>query len=255
MLAAWWIGILSLPTTALSLQTLPFLSPQNVESNRRAFEVLQILKRDTDNCPSGYNSCSKLGNADVCCITGTTCTADAANNIACCPTGASCTGSLTGASTATRTDTTTTDSSFLFPQGASATTTSSGVTKTESTLTGPYAFVNVPTSFVNAASCTSYYSLCQSEYTACTAALYGRYGVTVGGSGGGVTVEAVTALSQATSICSSLSAAACHGLSPNYCASVSSATAGFSGNGVPLRSSSLHDLVLGLAVGIAGIFV
>jgi hypothetical protein len=81
--------------------------------------------------------------------------------------------------------------------------------------------------------------------------------VTVGGSGGGVTVEAVTATSQATSICSSLSAKACHGLSLGYCASVETATAtDASGNGaLPGRTSSLNDLALGLVVGVAGMFV
>lgn len=85
----------------------------------------------------------------------------------------------------------------------------------------------------------------------------GRYGVTVDGSGGGVTVEAVTATSEATSICSSLSVNACHGLSLAYCASVETATAtDASGNGaLPGRTSSLNDLALGLVVGVAGMFV
>lgn len=82
--------------------------------------------------------------------------------------------------------------------------------------------------------------------------------MTVGGAGGaGVTVEAVTATSQATSICSSLSQAACHGLQLSYCATVATATAhATSGNGaVPVRATSLHDLALGLMVGIAGVFI
>lgn len=86
----------------------------------------------------------------------------------------------------------------------------------------------------------------------------GRYGVTVGGAGGvGVTVEAVTVPAQATSICSSLSAKACHGLGLNYCAAVETATAhGASGNTASLgRTSSLHDLVLGLVVGVGGLFI
>jgi hypothetical protein len=255
MRASWWIGIWAtfLPTAVLSIDTAPFISPEDVETSKRAYEVLQILKRN-DNCPSGYNACTNEGNSNACCIDGTTCTKDSADNIACCPTGASCTGSLTA--TATATGTTETGSSFVFPQGATATTTESG-SETTSTVSGAYPFVYVPTSFANAQTCSSYYSQCQSEYTGCTQALMGRYGVTVGGSGGGVTVEAVTATSQATSICSSLSAKACHGLSLGYCASVETATAtDASGNGaLPGRTSSLNDLALGLVVGVAGMFV
>lgn len=147
----------------------------------------------------------------------------------------------------------------MFPQGATATTTApdSAPAITGSTVDGAYPFVLVPTSFANPETCSSYYSLCQSEYTQCTQALMGRYGVTVGGAGGaGVTVEAVTAASQATSICSSLSARACHGLGLNYCATVPTGAAqGASGNAAVPRKTSLHDLVLGLAVGVAGVFI
>ncbi|KAJ5632603.1 hypothetical protein N7490_008942 [Penicillium lividum] len=256
MRASWWIGICAtfLPTAVLSIDTAPFSSPEDA-TNKRAFEVLQILKR-TDNCPSGYNACTNEGNSNACCITGTTCTKDSADNIACCPTGASCTGSLTATATSTATGTTETGSSFFFPQGGTATTTESG-SETATTASGAYPFVYVPTSFANAKTCSSYYSQCQSEYTGCTQALIGRYGVTVGGSGGGVTVEAVTATSQVTSICSSLSVKACHGLSLAYCASIETATAtDASGNGaLPGRTSSLHDLTLGLVVGVAGMFI
>lgn len=258
MRASLWIGIWAtfLSSTVLSIETAPFSAPENVEFHKRAFEVLQILRRSNNNCPSGYNPCTSLGNSDACCQQGTNCSKDAANNIACCPTGASCTGSLTGTSTGA----TETGSSFMFPQGATATTTGadSGAFITGSTMPGAYPFIYVPTTFANAATCSAYYSLCQSEYTQCTAALMGRYGVTVGGAGGaGVTVEAVTASAQATSICSSLSAKACHGLGLNYCAAVTTATAHeASGNAASLgRTSSLQDLVLGLAVGVAGLFI
>ncbi|KAJ5168305.1 uncharacterized protein N7482_003899 [Penicillium canariense] len=259
MRASWWIGVWAtfLPSTVLSIETAPFSAPQAVESRKRAFEVLQILKR-ANNCPSGYNPCTSLGNSDACCIQGTNCSRDAANNIACCPTGASCTGSLTGASTST---TRQTGTSFMFPQGTTATTTatdSAAASVTGSTLSGAYPFIYVPTTFANAATCSSYYSLCQYEYTQCTGQLLGRYAVTVGGAGGaGVTVEAVTATSQATSICSSLSAEACHGLQLSYCATAATGTAqNASGNGaLPVRTTSLHDLVLGLMVGIAGMFI
>ncbi|KAJ5679398.1 hypothetical protein N7462_007642 [Penicillium macrosclerotiorum] len=259
MRASWWIGIGAafLSSPVASIETAPF-SPAHNAAGKRAFEVLQLLKRADNNCPSGYNACTKLGHSDVCCTQGTNCSRDSANNIACCPTGASCTGSLTGTSTGSTSET---GSSFQFPQGATATTTdseSTTATITGSTVSGAYPFIYVPTTFSNAATCSSYYSLCQSEYTQCTAALMGRYGVTVnGGAAGGVTVEAVTATSQATSICSSLSAEACHGLRLSYCATVDSESSNSaSGNGaLSGRTSSLHDLVFGLAVGVAGLFV
>lgn len=86
----------------------------------------------------------------------------------------------------------------------------------------------------------------------------GRYGVTIGAEGGGKTVQAVTAASQATSICSSLRDDACHGLNLNYCDSVETQTGTADVNGndaLPVRASSLHDLALGLAVGVAGMFI
>lgn len=256
MRASWWIGIWAtfLPSV-LAIDIAPFSAPEHVIS-KRAFEVLRILRRSGSSCPSGYNPCTSLGDSDACCQQGTNCSRDSANNIACCPTGAQCTGSLTGTSTGAAE----TGSSFMFPSGATATTTAAGseASITGSTVSGAYPFVYVPTSFSNAATCSSYYSLCQSEYAQCTGALLGRYQVTVGGAGGaGVTVEAVTAASQATSICSSLSAEACHGLSLNYCASVETATAhDASGNAAMSgRTSSLQDLVFGLAVGVAGLFI
>lgn len=100
--------------------------------------------------------------------------------------------------------------------------------------------------------------MCQSEYTACTGNLIGRYGVTIGGAGSGKTVQAVTAASQATSICSSLSADACHGINLAYCGSVATQTGDTEASGnhaLPVRSSSLHDLALGLMVGVAGMFI
>lgn len=256
MRASWWIGIWAafLPSSVLSIDTTPFSAPGNVEVNKGAFKVLQLLRRSGNNCPSGYNNpCTKQGDSNACCPDGTHCTVDAANNIACCPAGASCTGVLTGTPTGA-------GSSFLFSQGATATTAAAGAgaTITGSTVPGAYPFIYVPTTFANPETCSSYYFYCQSEYTQCTGALMGRYGVTVGGAGGaGVTVEAVTATAQATSICSSLSAKACHGLGLGYCASVPTSNAyGASGNAaVPGQTASLSDLILGLSVGIAGVFV
>lgn len=257
MRASWWIGIWAtfLSSTVRSVDTAPFAAPEQAEANKRAFEVLQLLRRSDNNCPSGYSPCTSLGKSDACCKKGTNCSRDAADNVACCPTGASCTGSLTASATGGSY----TGSSFMFPQDATASTTAPSVTGSPgSTLSGAYPFVYVPTTFTDASTCSSYYSRCQSDYSQCTGALMGRYGVTVGGNGGaGTTVEAITATSQATSICSSLSVEACHGLGLGYCGTVKTGTAHeASGNAaVPRRASSLHDLVLGLAVGVAGMFV
>jgi hypothetical protein len=251
MRASWiWITATFL-ASAQSIDTAPFYPAEEAGTNRRALEVLRILRRE-DNCPSGTNPCTALGNGNACCKQGTNCSRDAADNIACCATGASCTGSLTGTST------TGTNTQFMFPNSATATATTTGASATESTIDGAYPFVAVPTAFNNPETCSSYYSVCQSEYTQCTGALMGRYAVTIGGSGDGKTVQAVTAASQASSICSSLSADACHGINLGYCGSVATQTGNTEtsgNNALPVRSSSLHDLALGLAVGVAGMFI
>ncbi|KAJ5961938.1 hypothetical protein N7501_006879 [Penicillium viridicatum] len=248
-----WIAATFLTSTVHSAETAPFTAAEKATANKRALEVLRILRRDDNNCPSGFNPCTELGNANACCKQGTNCSRDDANNIACCASGASCTGSLTG------TKTTGTGTAFMFPSDATATTTESGAASvTGSTLDGAYPFVVVPTTFNNAETCSSYYSVCQSEYTQCTGNLMGRYGVTIGAAGGGKTVQAVTAASQATSICSSLSVEACHGINLAYCSSVATQTGGADANGndaSPARMSSLHDLVFGLAVGVAGMLI
>lgn len=90
--------------------------------------------------------------------------------------------------------------------------------------------------------------------------------MTVAGSGGaGITVQGATATGNAQSICSSLSRKACYGLQIGYCTAFgssggSAATAG--GQSVnpndaqAIRaSSSLYDLGVAVAVGIAGLFI
>ncbi|KAJ5972211.1 uncharacterized protein N7479_002129 [Penicillium vulpinum] len=246
-----WIAATFLTSTVHSTETAPFTPAEEATANKRAFEILRILRRANNNCPGGFIPCTELGNADACCKHGTNCSRDDANNIACCASGASCTGRLTG------TKTVGTGTAFMFPNTATATATTEGGI-TGSTLDGPYPFVAVPTAFNNAETCSSYYSMCQSDYTQCTGALMGRYAVTIGGAGEGKTVQAITAASQATSICSSLSMDACHGLNLGYCGSVATQTgsADAAGNDAsPVRITSLHDLVLGLAVGVAGMFI
>ncbi|OJJ40496.1 hypothetical protein ASPWEDRAFT_178345 [Aspergillus wentii DTO 134E9] len=243
MKASWWISTF-LASTVLSIDVLPFSPPQNAETNKRALQVLQILKR-SDNCPSGYSGCSSLGDGNICCKDDSTCSRDAADNIACCPTGASCTGSLTATST-------TTTNGFAFPSSAtaSATTGPGDATITGSTMPGAYPFVYVPTTFSNAETCSSYYSLCQSSYTGCLSSLGGNYAVTVAADGGGIT-QGAGATPGAVSTCSSLSADACHGLNLGYCGSYG----GSNENGASVGRTSLQDLVLGLVVGVAGMFI
>ncbi|PWY80641.1 hypothetical protein BO70DRAFT_429667 [Aspergillus heteromorphus CBS 117.55] len=251
-----WISATFLASTALSttttaapsIDTIPFNSPHSADASWRAFEVLQLLRKRSDNCPSGYDPCSNLGRSNLCCQDGTRCTRDAADNVACCPTGASCTGTLseTGSGGST--------SSFRFPQTATATQTAGGggVTLTGSTLAGAYPFVVIPTTFSNAGVCSSYYSLCQSEYTGCISQLGGGYAVTVAAEGGGVTRAG--AASAAISTCSSLSVEACHGLNIGYCGGYS--TDVYENRGAtPGRSSSLEDLFFGMLIGLAGMLV
>ncbi|KAE8315035.1 hypothetical protein BDV41DRAFT_206679 [Aspergillus transmontanensis] len=243
-----WISAAFFASTVLSIETLPFSPPQSAEANKRAYEVLRILKR-ADSCPAGYDPCSNMGRSDVCCRQGAVCSRDAADNIACCPTGAKCTGSLTGDSTSTST-------SFRFPGTATASMTTTGpndATITGSTMPGAYPFVYVPTTFPNAGVCSSYYSLCQSEYTGCLSSLGGGYAVTVAAEGGGVT-RAGGGAAGAVSTCSSLSMNACHGLNLGYCDTYATGT-GDMNRAPPGRTSSLEDLVFGMVIGVAGMFI
>lgn len=239
----------------------------------RAIYVMKMLER-RDNCPAGYDSCSSEGDSGACCRTGTTCTQDAANNIACCPTGAMCTGVITGSSPASSASS---SGSFQFPQPSSSSSSSSSPTTsshaaaiTGSTIAGaPFPFEYIPKSFGDAATCYSYYSQCQTQYSSCTASLEGTFGVTVAGSGGGVTVQGATAVATAPgaaqSICLSLSSEACYGLHTPYCDSLSTGGSGSAAttsgqfvvpsNSAQRRTSSLYDLTISFAVALAGIVV
>ncbi|KAF1826597.1 uncharacterized protein K489DRAFT_377028 [Dissoconium aciculare CBS 342.82] len=68
-------------------------------SSAAAHDFLKKRQSGT-NCPSSFNSCSSIGAANLCCISGTTCTADFAGRGACCPVGAVCTGTVLGVITA-----------------------------------------------------------------------------------------------------------------------------------------------------------
>jgi hypothetical protein len=106
---------------------------------------------------------------------------------------------------------------------------------------GYFSFPYAPTSFANAAACSSAVSQCGANYDSCTSRLEGVAGG--GGGSGGVTVvvpgqggttvvgggqAGVTlATASATSICSSLSSAACGGLQNGMCANAGVTTGGF----------------------------
>lgn len=257
MKTSWLLPALSLISIALSAETIPFHEPVAASEQKRAFEVLQALnKRVANNCPGGYNPCSNLNNLNVCCRTDAHCARDGANNIACCPNGASCTGSLAAA--------TGTTSSFMFPQTATATatgdatSTTNGISITGSTMNGAYPFVHVPTTFADAATCSAYYSRCQSDYTQCTSSLgnNGQYAVTVAGNNGaGVTVQGGEA-TPVVSACSNLRLQACHGLNLGYCDDAYGSGGGNENAAASFRGPmSLTDLMFGMVVGVAGMFI
>ena len=90
-----------------------------------------------------------------------------------------------------------------------------------------FVFTYIPTSYANAAICTTAYSVCQQQSSACFASLGGGAvnGVTVGGLGGGTTVVGNggggggATVTNAASVCSSLSSQACYGLQQDVCTS------------------------------------
>ncbi|KAL2828924.1 hypothetical protein BDW59DRAFT_142514 [Aspergillus cavernicola] len=238
-----WIATTFLASTVLSIESIPFAHPLTAspETNRRAYNILQLLKRD-GNCPSGYSACDDLGNSDICCQTDSICTSDEENHIACCPSGASCTGTLTGSNSG----------SFSFPTSDATATATDGddePTITGSTISGAYPFVVVPTSFSDADVCSSYYDRCESDYTQCITQLGGGYGVTVTGGGADFTQDGGATGAVAT--CSILSQSACHGLNLGVCGNYEGGTDGAGSR----RTSSLQDLVVGVVVGVAGFFI
>lgn len=233
-----WIAATFLASTALSIETVPFDAPitASPDTSRRAYDVLQLLKKRDGNCPGGYNGCGDLDNPDICCRSGSICTSDEAHHVACCPSRAACTGTI-GAG------------SFNSPQTSDATPTNdNGPQVTGSTISGAYPFVAVPTSFSDADECSSYYGRCQSDFSQCITH-FGGYGVTV--TGGGADFTQAGGGQGAASTCSSLRESACHDLNLGVCGNYEGGADGAGSR----RTSSLHDLVVGVAVGVAGFFI
>lgn len=103
-----------------------FLEPQLEETITEGNDTApqnELVRRQSNGCVSGYNSCANLGAAGLCCRSDSVCSADAAGHVACCPLNAACTGTIGGVGvTATTTSTipfvfastTTTSGSFYF---------------------------------------------------------------------------------------------------------------------------------------------
>lgn len=249
----------------------PFLEAQLEETLTEGNDTAprnELVKRQSNGCVSGYDSCANLGAAGLCCRSDSVCSADAAGHVACCPLNAACTGTIGGGVGATPTTTssipfvlagtTTTSASFYFGT-ATATVASiqgatSAATYTRSTVSNQYyPFAYIPTTYTNAAACTSAYSSCQTDVSSCTAALTGGiHGVTISGPNGGVTVSAITATmdpTAASQICQSLSSQACYGLQVAACAAFGTGTANNAGRN---RCGNLYGIGAGVAIGMAG---
>lgn len=229
----------------------PLLEGLFVQTNGTS-DAYDLLRRQSNACPSGYNSCAGLGAPGLCCNTNSNCSPDMAGHVACCPRGAVCTGTI-GATTpatgtaafSTATTTATTNNGLVFVSTATSTATSTTIpglitsttgggqfiiasaasssgTYTRSTVPNSYfPFAYISLTYFDAAVCSSAYSSCQTAASSCTAALGGgSYGVTVNAPIGGTTVSGITTklpASYASSICSSLSSQACFGLKLESC--------------------------------------
>jgi hypothetical protein len=250
MLLPAYLSLFLLPISALQIpSSSPFYEPRLDESLLISNETLvrppdnELRKRD-GNCPVNYNSCSTLAKADggACCIAGSTCTLDHARNIACCPIGATCTGTI---QIATGTTTGAGGGGVILGTTTTSTAATATITGAASVVSNPYfPFPYIATSWTNSAACVSAYNNCQQNYVACTVDLQGGggNGVTIVAPGGGTTVAATVqnlGAASATSICSSLSQAACHGLATTNCALFETAfVVSNTRNGVPRQTAA-----------------
>lgn len=211
-----------------------------------------VAKRQQSACLANFFSCADQGPAfdGVCCQNGQRCALDASESPACCPTNAVCTG--------------TAPESFV-PPGAAATTAASYVPNVF------FSFPYVATYFANPGHCSAAISQCSANYAACTSQLAEQdgsgagYAVTVVvPGGGGTTVAAAGGISvgpaAATSICNSLSSAACGDLQPSMCTMTGTSAGGFyfgtdSGNAAarPTGVAACAGLVGAVAAGVAGL--
>ena len=243
---------LTLPPT-LAADYSNFIVPSMDEYSRLEYLMnLDLFRRDSK-CP---NSCSSVGNSQACCPKKTNCALDEAGNIACCPENADCTGTVGPAA----------GPSTTLPLAGTSTRASAAaithaITGSSTVANSYYPFPILPTAYANAAECTTSYSSCQLESAKCTGVLEGGgMAVTVSGPGGGITQQGAIAPASAESICSSLSAEACHGLALTQCSTLGGAATaaagtfvGGSANPAPTRCMvALYGVGMGVAVGLAG---
>ena len=239
---------LALPP-ALAAEYTNFIASSSDDYTRLEFLMNSDLFRRDSKCAV---SCSSVGNSRACCPKNTNCALDTVGNIACCPSHAECTGTvgpLAGPSTGT-------------PTMGNAAAITHAITGTSTIPNSYYPFPVLPTTYANAAECTNSYSSCQLESAKCTGVLEGGgMAVTVSGPGGGITQQGAIAPASAESICSSLSAQACHGLALTQCSTLGGAAktaaagtfVGGNANAAPTRcAAALYGMGMGVAVGLAG---
>lgn len=88
---------LQLPDLQPFLSALPNVLQDYIPQNLQNGTAHDLLKRQYSNtCPDGFDSCANLGAAQLCCMSGSVCSADYAGAVACCPSGAACTGTISG---------------------------------------------------------------------------------------------------------------------------------------------------------------
>lgn len=256
----WALSALFHPSySAPDPQAEPEAAPYQNIHRERSWSPL-LLKRQS--CPSGYGSCSNLGDSSACCPNDTNCARDSAGQIACCAVGASCTGSLGSGSA----------SSTPFVLGGTTSTTQSAAASitSQATLASGYStvpnqyypFILIPSTYANSQSCLQAYTSCQSASTACFNSLNGQNGVTISGIGTqGLTQPGVTGTIAvgASSICSSLSQQGCYGLQSTQCSQFGSGgatvTTGFvaAGNGAyPAAARCTGAMYTAAAAAMAG---
>lgn len=249
---------------AAFVEPLPGTSPAQDNDTLADAGSLELLKRQENDCASGYSPCLNLGEPGLCCQTNQVCSRDGNQAVACCPTKSACTGTIHAVGPAFPTNPlpsfTSASSSFVLV----STTTSAPSSPTQSFVQsdtasqGPsmvpnsfYPFPPIPTTHINAAACSSAYTSCSQNAQSCTSALAnGVPGVTVSGPNGGATITAIASLGiqSASSICASLSSKACSGLIVEACARYGDGA----GNAANTRCGNMYGLGAGVAVGLAG---
>lgn len=219
--------------TRMILSTIYLLALTTATQDRISFSAAHnqtpnplylLLKRQS--CPSSYTACTALNAVNQCCPPNTSCARDQNGNVACCPVGRTCTGVISGS---TPTGSQQTTSGFVLGQ----TTSTSISTPTNAQVTAPatlapgystvpnqfYPFIAIPNTYANQQACLQAYTSCQSASTACFNSLAGQLGVTIGGIVTGLTQPGAsgTAVSSASSVCSSLSQVGCYGIQSTVC--------------------------------------